>query len=323
MFVNARKCLAAMVGVVVSLAIVTGCDDNDKPNGPTVPAGLVAIHGLYYQGSMGDSVFNHPLELAVRDDGDNYLPGQQIQLSPIEGDGTLSARSAVTDSTGIARFSYLFSGSLGHAVIMATVGDKDTAYIELRANTLIPGDNGQGQYVLLDDSYADVLNFNGPPVSIDHVGWIAVANYEATLGVVVLIYDPDEDGVIDGSSPVYGVIVVDSVYPQPPDGVNMSARYEGKTADSIGIGSSYHRDILPVYGEADTIIYDNDPVLAAQVVAYDSLHLKFWCTVPDTVVFQMDLFEVIDTTLFGAGRMIPEWGMPHRRPAVGHLLKTR
>ncbi len=317
MFVDARKCLAATVGAVVALAIVTGCNDNNKPNGPTVPAGLVVINGLYYQGSMGDSVFNHPLELAVRDEGGNYLPDRQIQLSPIEGDGTLSARSTITDSTGIARFSYTFSGSLGHAVIRATVDDIDTAYLELRANTLIPGDHGQGQYVLLDDTYGDVLNFNGPPLSIDPVGWIAVANYEATLGVVVLIYDPDEDGVIDGSSPVYGVIVVDSVFPQPPDNITMSARYEGKTADSIGIGSSYHRDILPVYGKADTITYDNDPVLAAWKIAYDSLHLMFWCTVPDTVAFQMDLFEEIDESLFETAGRVAERGIPHGRPDIG------
>ena len=72
---------------------------------------------------------------------------------------------------------------------------------------------------MLDDTYGDILDYNGTPVSLDVIPDvdIVVANYEATLGVVFVIYDTNGDGVIEETSPIYSVLVVDSVYPQPPD----------------------------------------------------------------------------------------------------------
>lgn len=278
---------------------ILGCDGDDNGSGPITIEGLAAVNGLYYKGEMGSSALTPELIFGVKDNDGNWLPGYQIQLHLIEGDGELSARSVTTDSTGLAAVTFTFDGDLGHAEILATARDeKDSVTVYLRANTLIPGNSGQGQYVLLDDVYADVLALNGTPTSLDPFGAVVVANYESEFGLVVLHYDTNEDGAIEADSPVFGVLVVDSVYPQSTGSSVWSKRYEGMTQDSIQIGSSYHADIVPVYGEADTIWLDDDPQLPALVVEYDSLFLNFWCFPDDTTAFQIDIFEEFDESLY-------------------------
>ncbi len=288
--------------VFLVTATICGCGCNgDDPPKPPVPDGVTAVNGLFYKGNMGSDDMDQPLVFAVADNKGVYVPDQWIHFSLLTGDGLISADSLKTGSDGKATLAYTFSGSLGHAEIRAIARNLDTAYVYLRANTLIPGDHGQGQYVLLDDTYGDVVDLNGPPVALDTfpVAGIAVANYEATLGVVVVIYDTDENGVIEDTSPVWAVIVVDSVYPQLPDSAIMSARYEGTTIDGIGIGSHWWDDVVPVYTDPDSVIEDNDdPRLPAHKIVYNSLHLTFWCHQSDSTAFQIDIAEEFDITLY-------------------------
>jgi hypothetical protein len=265
------------------------------------------VGGEYYKGEMGSAVLDPELRFAVQDSHRNYVAGAVIQLRLLEGDGTLTANSITAGADGIASAGYTFSGALGHAVVEA-IGRNgaDTIDVVLRANTLIPGDHGQGQYVLLDDLYSDVIGINGAPARVDPFGTVAVANYEAELGMVVICYDIDSNGVLPANAPVHGVIVVDSVYWQPPDLTSKNNPYEGMTADSIMIGSKYHADIVPVYGPADSIsVNSEDPSLVAVVIEYDDLHLKFWCHPSDTTVFQIDIFEEFDGSLYGKPVAIP------------------
>lgn len=300
--------------VFLVTATICGCGCNgDDPPQPPKPTGLVAIHGDLYRGEMGSASLNQPLVFAVTDNGGAYVPDQWMHFTLLEGDGAISADSLKTAGNGTATLYYTFDGSLGHAAIRAVARNLDTAYVYLRANTLIPGDHGQGQYVLLDDTYGDVVDFNGPPDSVEPYPQyaIAVANYESTMGVVVVIYDTDENGIIEPTSPVYGVLVVDSVFPQPPDSSTKSARYEGATRDSIKIGSSYWADINPVYGEYDSLKFADDPILPALVLYYGSVYLEFWCHPSDTTVYQISIFEEFDISLYES---------PPVRPAIDSVL---
>ncbi len=289
-----------LLAIYIGLGL-SGCD----PDEIAYPERLVALDGEYYLGEMGGAVLEPELRFAVLNKYRAKVVGAVIQLSLLEGDGTLSADSVIAGPDGIATAGYSFSGDLGHAVIEA-IGRNgaDTIDVVLRANTLVPGENGQGQYVLLDDLYSDVVAINGPPARVDSIGTIAVAIYEAELGMVVICYDVDFDGVLPPNAPVYGVIVVDSVYWQPPDSTTKSARYGGMTADSIGIGSSYYADVVPIYGNADHIYQDTSDLVLKMV--YDNLFLAFWCDPIDTSVFQIDIFEDFDTSVFGAPVTPPE-----------------
>jgi len=242
-----------IVVLLLTLTIFLSCGDDNGPVGPGDPEKIVAINSLYYKGVMGDTIPDTVLQFAVADKNDNCLPNQQIQLYRLEGDGHLNPKSITTDSSGIAGFPYVFNGDSGYAVIRLVAEGIDSLDIFLRANTLIPGPHGQGQYVLFDDTYADVKNFNGLPASVDVImnpfnhPFIYV-NYERTLGVVVMVYDIDLDKTIYDTSSVYGVIVNTNDY----------ITYTGTTADGIGVGSSIS-DIREVYMEPDTIRYDSAP----------------------------------------------------------------
>ncbi len=250
---------------------------------------------------MGDTIPDTVLQFAVADKNDNYLPNQQIQLYRVEGDGHLNPKSITTDSSGIAGFPYVFNGSLGHAVIRLIAPDVDTLDILLRANTLIHSPGGQAQYVLFDDTYGDVKKFNGDPASVDTYDDHPkiYINYEDALGVVVVVYDLDTNGVIYDTSSVYGVIV--------------NTVYEGKTADSIGIDSPI--DLLrSAYGTPNSIEYSADDT--AIVVEYESLGLTFYCDSVDTNVEEIHLIEWVPTPETGADSIT-------NRPLSQARIKTR
>ena len=292
-----------LLSLILIIGIVSGCGcSDDDPPKPPQPTGLVAVNGEIYRGEMGNIVIDQPLEFGVNNSSGDYIADQWVHFTLLEGDGSLSADSIKSGSNGLVTLEYNFSGSFGYATIRAIARNIDTTAVYLRANVLIPGDHGQAQYVLLDDTYGDVVDFNGPPVAVDAYPSleIAVVNYEATLGVVVVIYDPDADGVIEANSPVFSVIVVDSVYPQPPDNNTMSARYEGTTIDGIGIGSHWQEDIVPIYGIPDFVTPDNsDPNLLTHKVIFLDLNLTFWCRQLDSTVYQIDIAEEFDGSLSG------------------------
>jgi hypothetical protein len=268
---------------MLSVGLLLSCGDDD-PVGPDRRAKIVAINGLYYKGEMGSDTVDKPLQFAVADKNDNYLPYQQIQLEQLEGDGKLDPKSIVTDSTGIAGFTFNFNGTLGHTRIRLIAPDIDSLDILIRANTLIPGVSGQGQYVLFDDTYTDVKHFNGLPASVDifDSSEVIYVNYEADLGVVVMVYDLDTNGVIYDTSSVYGVIV-NSVYSET-------------TVEGIGIGSPLD-SLKSAYGEPDSIWWDPRPP-AAVAVKYYTLGMTFYCWPSDTSVFEIHLTEYVTTPKF-------------------------
>ncbi|MEW5994560.1 MAG: hypothetical protein AB1744_09205 [Candidatus Zixiibacteriota bacterium] len=271
-----QRILFRLLAGLFFLCLNIGCDGDDNgAEPPGLPAKIVAINGLYYK---ADSLAQKPLTFAVADRNNNYLPDQQIQLIPLEGDGTLSHRSIVTDSTGTATFGYGFTGSLGHAIVRLIAPNVDTMDVSVRRNILIPGPGGQTQYVLFDDTYADVKKWNGLPASVDvfNGSEIIYVNYESVLGVVVMTYDLDTGGVIFDTSSIYGAIV--------------NTVYGGKTAEGIGVWSTIDT-VRAVYGQPDSIWYDPRPP-AAIAIEYDSLGLTFYGRIPDTVIFEIHLAEV-------------------------------
>jgi len=295
------------------LVFFSNCSKSTDPPPPPPPPpqpppsdtiGITPVSGLYYRGKMGSSVMDNQIEFKVTDSLGYILANTFLNFELIKGDGSLSADSAMTDDSGKVTINYSFDATLGHAVIRAKHSNVDSVDIFLRANTLILGNSGQGQYVLFDDRYIDIKNFNGEPHSIDVLGpgvFIIVANYEAELGVVFILYDPDTNGVIDDSSHVFGVVAVDSVFPQLPDSSTFSARYENKTKDSIGIGSFFLRDIFFTFLPETpvTITFQDDPLLPAIRIQYTTpLFLDMLCNTLDTAVFQMVINEEFDKTLF-------------------------
>ncbi len=266
-----------VLNLIAGLVIITGGCGKDEPSALR----LVAPNGFYYKGEMSDTIPDSLLEFAVVDGNNNYIPAVQIQLEPVEGDGTLSHRSVTTDSTGYARFWYAFTGALGHAVVRLTI-PTDTVIIELRANTLIPGVHGQGQYVLFDDTYADVRHFNGDPASIDEDPsyWRVYVNYEQALGVVVIVDDSNHDETANDAEQVEGVIV--------------NTVYSKKTPEGIGIGSPID-SVRSAYGTPDTVwLYDDgNPANKAVAFDYNRLGMTFYCDTLDTIVEEIHLTEYV------------------------------
>lgn len=232
---------------------------------------VAAQNGSYYRGVMGGSSLMPTLRYFVQDINNNFLDNVRLSVNLIEGDGTLMPTdSIVTDATGYTDLSYTFDGLLGHAIVSTHFSNVDTAIVYLRANTIIPGIGGQGQYILFSDSLNNVKNYNGNPISIDpdQQYHITYANYEATLNVVFVINDPNMDDIAQDYEEVLEVILTNG--------------YQQKTKDSIGIGSTYN-EIKAVYGPADSAFYSpadmsNPPAIG---IIYDNLGALFYI---DTVV---------------------------------------
>ncbi len=232
------------------------------------PVLVRAIGGSYYRGVMGSTQLSPALKFAVAEVAGNFLDNLWIKLRLLQGDGGLSpVDSVLTNSMGSGDVSYNFSGQLGHAVISANFRNVDTVEVQLRANTLIPGIGGQGQYILFTDKLGDVKNFNGNPnsIDVDPNFFVTYANYESNLHVVFAINDANQDDMAQDSEDVLVVLLTDG--------------YTGKTKDSIGVGSTYN-EIKAVYGPPDTVEYDPAPP-PALVFIYNSLGMVFFA---DTVV---------------------------------------
>jgi hypothetical protein len=227
------------------------------------PASVRTLLGAYYKGLMGQSALSPALNFAVADAGSIFLDNMWISLTLLEGDGALSpADSVLTNSSGLGNVTYNFSGSRGHAIVQAYFRDVDSVSAYLRANTIIPGVGGQGQYILFTEKYLDVKNFNGNPnsVDVDPIFAVTYANYESNLNVVFVINDANVDEIAQDTEDVLAII--------------LTSGFNEKTKDSIGIGSTYN-ELKAVFGPPDTVEYDPTPPPALAII-YDSLGMVFY-----------------------------------------------
>lgn len=245
------------------------------------PTLVRTIGGAYYKGEMGSAQLSPALTFAVADANSVLLDNLWINLRATEGDGTLiPTDSVLTNSMGFGNVSYNFSGLLGHAVIRANFRDVDTVFAYLRANTIIPGLGGQGQYILFNETLGEVRNFNGNPnsIDVDPNFFVNYANYESNLHVVFAINDANQDEIAQNTEDVLVIL--------------LTTGYTGKTRDSIGIGSTYN-EIKAAYGPPDTVEYDPAPP-PALVLIYDALGLVFFTNtvVGNPVDTNVTVFEI-------------------------------
>lgn len=235
------------------------------------PTLVRTIGGSYYKGEMGSAQLSPALTFAAADANNVLLDNLWINLRVTEGDGTLiPSDSVLTNSMGFGNVSYIFSGLLGHAIIRANFRDVDTVFAYLRANTIVPGLGGQGQYLLFSEFYADVKDYNGNPISVDHPtpDPFVYANYESTLHTVFAINDLNNNGLAENNEDILEVI--------------MTTGYPYKTKDSLGIGSTYD-DIKSIYGQPDDVFFspedpENPPAIGLD---YQSIGFLFYI---DTVI---------------------------------------
>ncbi|MDH4156271.1 MAG: hypothetical protein OEW00_03230 [candidate division Zixibacteria bacterium] len=268
-------------GLIVAAFLMTlaaSCGDGSTDS--SKPDRILAVNGLYYKAVMGASETDQPITFKLTDKSNNAYADRWLRFSLMEGDGTLAADSVKTDSKGEATAQYSFDGSLGHAVIRAGYAGITPVDVTVRASTIIPGAAGQGQYILFSDTYKEVQAFNGSPESVDPDPrfWLNYAVYEGALGVVVMVEDEDSSATISDGEGVIGVIV--------------NTVYEGKTADSIGIGSTI-ADLRAVYGPPDTVRPDPSPPPAI-FIRYLALGMTcYGAFSADTTLFEIHVIEDI------------------------------
>ncbi|MBU2652519.1 MAG: hypothetical protein KKA81_16460, partial [Bacteroidetes bacterium] len=219
--------------VFAALIVMAGCGGcGDKGTDPPKLPGntIVPLNGLLFKGAMGSDSLNKAPQFALTDVNGDRVIGAPIQVSLISGDGSGFPANVTTDASGVATLTYNFSGVKPFAALQLIVPDVDTATVLFRTDAIYPGIHGQASYAGFDDQWSEVRSWLGDPVSVDIIpppnNTIIYVNYESTLGVVVMIYDLDRNGVLYDTSSVYGVIV-NTVYTGTTTGVN-----------PIGIGST-------------------------------------------------------------------------------------
>jgi hypothetical protein len=246
-----------------------------------IPYAVDAAYGLHYKGVMGDGIHEPEFRFRVIDQAGLVLRKPRLYFSVVDGDGTLSVDSALPDANGQILNDYVFAGQLGYGVVRAMLPDIDTLDVKVRASVLRFGADGQGQYVKLYDTYADVFALNGAPVRIDpdprpeyELNYVV---YETTLGLVLVVFDLNNDNVVQGGEPVVEVIVNTVFAENSPEG--------------IGINSSI-QDVRAAYGPPDAFVPDNDYPTDLKMI-YNSLGVLFYVSsvLPDTAVFEIHLWD--------------------------------
>ncbi|MBD3333575.1 hypothetical protein GF356_12065 [candidate division GN15 bacterium] len=313
-----RLLLLVLLPALALMLVMCGGDDDDSPTGPDpFDPGIVLPGGVVYKGEVGSSGLTPQFKVGVADVSGALVEDAWVILELVRGDGTL-ADSVQTGSDGYATLDYVFSDTLGHAevrLVFRGIADSgvaeapvDTVEVRLRANLLKPGDEavkldtlvdttdtpwdtfelldtttiaGQGEYIIFDDTYGSVKLVDGLPASVDihPLVYILYANYEAAKGVVIPIEEAVLDEIAQDFEPVLGVIV--------------NSKYEGTTAEGIGIGSDI-AEFRAAYGQPDSIELDVDPAFDpthAIRCKYNEPEMIFWCdTLPDTNAFEIHFY---------------------------------
>ncbi len=256
-----------------------------------IPYQISAVNGLYYKGTMGSGITAPPLDFRVLDQQGNSLRRPWLLFSVVDGDGTLSADSARSNSNGVVSNNYLFSGQKGYGQIRAMLRGIDTVDVKARASVIRLGADGQGQFVRFSDAYADVFAWNGSPASIDVDPdyWRNFANYEAALGVVVAIRDVNQNSTIDSNEPVESII--------------LNTVFNRTTPEGIGVGSSIQA-VRSAYGTPDSLFYD-PTAPPAWGMRYDALGALFYASTnaPDSAIIEIHLWDPTPKVAAGAVSM--------------------
>jgi hypothetical protein len=270
------------VSVNPDTAVVQFTLTEDVAAAPPVPDRIVPLNGQYYTTGMRGFVSQNSLQFIVEDTAGFRIGNVDLLLSQVEGDGAFTGNQNDTvrtdPTTGVGTFAYSFNGSLGHSIMRLTLPDVDTLDVYLRSNVLIPGAGGQAQYVLFDDTWADVRAFDGDPASVDTTGafggTFVYANYRDVLGVTAAFYDDDRDDQLFDTSQVYGVV--------------LDTAYTGTTFGGIGLYSTFS-ELQTAYGAPDSIV----AALADTVsIFYGSQFARFDAVVgADTTVVRVLLAE--------------------------------
>ena len=276
-----------------------------------VPREIVSVNGLYHRGQMGAGLLAPGMQFRINDSIGTSLRKPWLGLSLLEGDGSLGADSLQPATNGIVAPTYTFDGGLGHAVIRTIVNEIDTLDVYARASTIIPGDHGQGQYILFDDLYSMILTYNGQPAAVaeDQSFWINYADYETALGVVFMVWDNNHSGTAEATEEVRGVI--------------FTGNYTGGAfQNGLAIGSTISA-VRAAFGLEDTVVVDATPP-PAEAHIYDALGLTFWTLQGDSVVFEIHAYEVSAPTVLKvrpeAGKSVVSGDMagPYRRARLIH-----
>ncbi|MBD3402182.1 hypothetical protein GF420_04750 [candidate division GN15 bacterium] len=276
--------LSVLFAACAVLAVGCGGDDDDDDNdnprriiefhmnevsaSPRPPAksigadvrvpGLTGSKGLYFTGVMGTDSLNDTIVVQYRDAADTIVENQPIGISLVEGDGTLSADTLYTDSAGRVYPGYTFDGSLGYAVVRASVAGFAPLDFFLRANVVRYGVDGQGQHIRFTDTLQTVLDFNGTPEMIDpdprNGVFLHYVVYETEQDVVAIMGDTNQNRIAETYEGVVGVI--------------LTADYDQTLPEGIGIGSTYD-EMVQALGPPDSTGFDPTPPAADFYLYFD------------------------------------------------------
>ena len=262
---------------------------------PLFPIGLSADNGLYYRGSLNSANLEPELILTAADSL-GLRANESVYLSLVNGDGIIGTNPILTDAQGQVRPSFSFNGAVGYAVMRALWPFKDSLDLLLRASVIAPGEVTQGQYIMRGDSYANVRGFNGAPFADipDPSFYLNYLDYEAALGVVVIIADTNQNSTSQDFEPVYGII--------------LNTIYSGTSLGGWGIGDLV-TTLVTEYGAATNVEYDPTPPAAWR---YD------WPALGLTAYTTTEVAEA-SRTVFEVHLTEPSIGVQIRR--AGQILK--
>jgi ABC-type phosphate transport system substrate-binding protein len=111
----------ALAGIALLVAALPGCgNDGTGPDPNPAPTGIAVSSGNNQTATVG-STLPLPLVVRVADAANQGLPGITVVWEVVQGGGTLSALTSVTDTGGLASVQYLLGSAAGTNRVRATV----------------------------------------------------------------------------------------------------------------------------------------------------------------------------------------------------------